>query len=104
MVGRRPYDIGDRIVIADKVSDQVPPMSMSWIVEGESHISGFCIGISRAGSISPFSDDGAKISHCSPLHYVSAPPMKLQRYLMDRLRMQGLQTAPALGMPLSPYS
>lgn len=35
MVGRRPYDIGDRIVIADKASDQVPSMGMSWIVEGK---------------------------------------------------------------------
>jgi len=35
IVARRPYDIGDRIVITDSAGSIVPPMNMSWIVEGE---------------------------------------------------------------------
>jgi hypothetical protein len=41
VVGRRPYDIGDRIVISDKASDQVPSMGMSWIVEGKAKLEAF---------------------------------------------------------------
>jgi small-conductance mechanosensitive channel len=45
IVARRPYDIGDRIVITDSAGVKTPEMSMSWIVEGTS------------GKVSLFYDD-----------------------------------------------
>jgi len=39
IVARRPYDIGDRIVITDSAGSNVPQMNMSWIVEDISLLS-----------------------------------------------------------------
>jgi len=67
IVGRRPYDIGDRIIITNSPGGEVPPMSMSWIVED---ISLFSTTLRHNASneistVSNASIAGARITNCA---------------------------------------